>query len=297
MFFVRTVLLALLNVSAIARRWEDVIAVSIYAQSHVDIARLQFSLEDDPLSRVPAAHPTIIIEESMPPSDAPSAVPSAYRADIELERDAGQQQQQQQQPSNQAVCLEGESFYNFKRFDTQGEETLISIRQVGKIDDEGMEDERNYRGSLPTSSDTYSPFVLRSSMDGGDFDVQALCLSYSSCYEVRLQGGTWQDAMWEIVPFSLEAGTGSNELDVVAKGRGFANCTFPSTPDLSGTSHCQSTCHATALATTNSATQTDDSRGTGTSPNRGGFNRSPSTASPRAPSYAPSDFPSLVPTM
>lgn len=77
-----------------ARTWEDVIDVSIYAQSHVDVARLQMALEDNPLIMSgedilmlpkPTAYNS---RESAFPSDAPSQVPSAIDAMVELVRDS-----------------------------------------------------------------------------------------------------------------------------------------------------------------------------------------------------------------
>jgi hypothetical protein len=140
------ILLALLRSSADARTWEDVIAVSIYAQSHVDIARLQYSLEDDPLSPIPS-YPSL--GDSMAPSDAPSSVPSAYRTETALEQQ--QQQESEGQTTTNEKCLDMGSPYNIKRIDSAGVETLISIRQVGA--DSATESSYSTKSTTPSLSE------------------------------------------------------------------------------------------------------------------------------------------------
>jgi len=115
-----------------ARRWEDVIISSIYAQSHIDIPRIQFSLEADPLSAVAA--PTMY--QSEPPSDAPSSVPSYYGDPNDEMTAQSSSSSNNNQASNNSVthkCPSGEASYQIKKFDTWGDgwgETTISIRQV-----------------------------------------------------------------------------------------------------------------------------------------------------------------------
>jgi hypothetical protein len=220
-------LLALLKSPADARGWDDVIAVSIYAQSHVDIARLQFSLEDDPLSSILAY---TSLDDSMPPSDAPSSVPSSYRTETEFEQ---QQQLSEGLTVTNEKCLEGGSSYDIKRIDSAGVETLISIRQVG---DEIVTESSysQYRRPTNVADEEYNPFIVRSQMEAG-LDSQEICLSYSSCYEVVLQGGGWQEATWEIIPVSLDNGTSPNQ-EARVRGQGFSNCTFQLTDGSLGSS-------------------------------------------------------------
>jgi hypothetical protein len=155
------ILLALFRSSeqVYARRWEDVIAVSIYAQSHVDIARLQFSLEDDPLSPIPS-FPSL--EDSMSPSDAPSSVPSVYRTETEL----GQQQQDAVQTTTNERCQEEGPSFNITRIDNDGVETVIAIRQVGDLS-ATESSESQYRRPTDAADEGYNPFIVRSQMEAG----------------------------------------------------------------------------------------------------------------------------------
>ena len=305
-----------------ARRWEDVILVSIYAQSNVDIPRIQYSLESDPFSTLPA--PTMY--QSEPPSDAPSSVPS-YFADPNDEVTAQSSSSSSSSSNNNndkamsdaAVsqnCPSGESPYKINKFDTWGDgwgEMVISIREVNSnlevvetteestfniSKDVKLEDytntevatgsaNRTEQNTNQTSGDHRKlSSIYEGGLQSGDFGSQHLCLSHTACYEVTLQGGKWQEeAKWEIVPVGSSDGTSSSEQVAVAKGQGVSNCTFYVSDSVVGHPSCPFTCRSSS-----SSPKVDQGASVAQE-------APPVPQSTEVPTGAPSDAPSLVPTM
>jgi len=239
-----------------ARRWEDVIAVSIYAQSHVDIPRIQFAIEDNPLNVAPTV---ILLSESQPPSDEPSSVPSYYN-----QEDDDEDEPVQDPPK--LDCSQGEAAFKLNMYDSWGDgwgETTISIRQMGRLEgaptvalsqDVALHDFTTTTTSTSIQKRSIDPrsswqhrgledYVLIGGLKKGDFDSQHVCLSQSACYAVALQGGMWQEeAKWEIIPVDAETGTSAASQNAIAKGRGLSNCTFYVTEDPVDQPNCPFTC-------------------------------------------------------
>ena len=314
-------LLSLLPTSE-ARRWEDVISVSIYAQSHIDVPRIQYSLEADPFSNMPA--PSIYQSELL--SDAPSSVPS-YFADPN-ESLAAQSGSNNKASSTETFvgqnCPDGEYSYKINKIDTWGDgwgETFLVIREVNSnLDvvqstsppgettftiskDIQVEDYEIAAGSANrtdqnvngTSSNGGNSRKLESVYQGGlqdgGFEAEHVCLSHTACYEVTLQGGKWQEeAKWEIVPIGSSASTTSGSA--VAKGQGFSNCTFYVSDSVVDHPSCPFTCKA-------SSGGTSDSEGVPVAQAAPPVQQQKSAIALQTdvPTGAPSDMPSLVPTM
>lgn len=239
-----------------ARRWEDVIVASIYAQSHVDLPRIQFAIEDNPQNVAPSA---VLLSDSQPPSDAPSSVPSFYNQDEHEEESV-------QDPPTQE-CPQGEAAFRLNMYDSWGDgwgETIISIREVGEIPGAAAIEVSQHTASQDFATTARSSsiqkrsssvrnnlqhrglkdYVLIGGLKKGVFDSKLVCLSQGACYAVALQGGRWQEeARWEITPVDAEVGTSAASQNAIAKGRGMSNCTFYVAEDPMDKPKCPLTCH------------------------------------------------------
>lgn len=312
-------LLSLLS-SAEARRWEDVISVSIYAQSHVDIPRIQYSLEADPFGNFPSPS----MYQSEPPSDAPSSVPS-YFADPNESIVAQSSSSVTGNGNNKDTigqnCPDGESSFRINKVDTWGDgwgETFLAIREVNSnlnlvqttsppgettftiSKDVQVEDyisntdstgsanrtDRSVNETFNDGDTRKLQSIYQGGLRSGGFEAEHVCLSHTACYEVTLQDGKWQEeAKWEIVPASALATSGS----AVAKGQGFTNCTFYISDNVVDHPSCPFTCKS---ASGNNAAATDSATTEGNP-----FLPKAAVVATDVPSGAPSDAPSLVPTM
>lgn len=233
---------SLLFQGAQARRWEDVIEVSIYAQSHVDLPRIQFAIEENPLN----VAPTFVLLESQPPSDAPSSVPSYFKLE-ELDEPNSNYQAG-------SKCPEGGAVYTVNMHDTWGDgwgETTLSIREIKRIDNPVS----NHSSQVSLQKRSFNPstnhwshrelenFVFRGGVKEGDFDSRDVCLSQAACYEVTLENGKWtEEAKWEILPVISEEGNSRTASQAVAKGRGLSNCTFHVSEYVNSGLECPFTC-------------------------------------------------------
>lgn len=309
-----------------ARRWEDVISVSIYAQSHVDVPRIQYSLEADPFGNLPAPS----MYQSELPSDAPSSVPSYFADPNEslpaAQSSSGATDGNKASSSETFVsqnCPDGESSYKINKFDTWGDgwgETFLTIREVNsnldvvqstsppgettftiskdiQVEDYGAvggsanRTDQNVNGTASNGGNARKlEYVYQGGLQNGGFEAEHTCLSHTACYEVMLQGGKWQEeAKWEIVPTGSSASTSSGSA--VAKGQGFSNCTFYVSDSVVDHPSCPFTCKASSGETSSSETVPV-------------AQEAPPVQQPKAaivqtdvPTGAPSDMPSLVPTM
>jgi len=285
-----------------SRRWEDVVSVAIYSQSYVDIPRIQYSLEEDPLIAMEA--PTVA--ESFPPSDVPSSVPS-YAEEVD----------RPYIENNGADCPSGQSPYKVNKYGAwEGGwgDSSLTIRQKGtdvtpiqadSVVSEGVDSSYTppaTKSSLHRGLD----YVSVGSLKNGDFDEDYVCLAKNACYEVELEGEKWQEeAKWEIIPFVSHWEEIQSPGVAIAKGRGLSNCTFytsdsaPILGDILGDTDCRFTCqpkHEDEVSqnvsfgiASNISTQ-DVAFARAETPTV-----SPTQTIP--PSRAPSDAPSLVPTL
>lgn len=344
--FVIVAALASLVPGAYARRWEDVIAASIYAQSHVDLPRLQLAIEESPQNVAPT---TTLLSESHPPSDAPSSVPSFYN------QEAANEEESAQDPLK-PECPQGEAAFRLKMYDSWGDgwgETMISIHEVGKLEGAPM-----VELSQDVASQDFAPttrnnniqkrssgvrsnwqhrgledYILIGGLKKGVFDSKLFCLSIGACYAAVLEGGKWQEeAGWEITPADAEVGTSVASQNTIAKGSGLSNCTFYVAEDAMDKPTCPFTCRpppaeskpereevdeqaeaegeadeveaegiiVQGIVDTNRNQGEDDATEIGNALQTGNPLRQtsePSQALLREPSSAPSDAPSLVPTL
>lgn len=130
--------------SAEARTWEDVVDVSIYAQSTIDLPRIQYSIEDDPFSSIPGAR----TESPSPnPTTAPALGQGSYPGEEAFFY-------QPDDIPNQN-CSDGASVFVVNKYDAWGdgwEGITITIKQVGP---DGAPLESNYTES-PSVEGNYS---------------------------------------------------------------------------------------------------------------------------------------------
>lgn len=327
------VVILFLKPGTTARKWEDIVAVAIYARSNVDTDRLMHAMEEDPLEKTNVIADKETEEQSSPPSDMPSTMPSIFEEDT----------QQHDENNDGAVpldCPPGTSLYKVNMFDSWGDgwgATSIALRQMDDDHDEEESSEplTGYLGSVVSTAQTAAAslgqtekvskniqldgsardgedteelgtanrqlgYVMVSGLSSGLSGSQYVCLFTSKCYEVLVQGGKWQEEIrWEIVPaFEDTPPTGSSLPLPIASGSAPTNCTFSTTFDNSTITN-STACPLTCQDVENDDTiRTKSLAASSTSEEQTPTTTSsPMPVNTLTPSFVPSDAPSLVPTI
>jgi hypothetical protein len=217
-----------------ARTWIDVVNPSVFVASNLDVYRMEFFLEEDPLA-FPSSAPTRDPSGSSEPEDntlvdggassSPSAAPTARYDNV----------------AGYGGCPIGEYLYELQMFDSWGDgwdDSVIKITQMAM--EEAPEDDGE--GAIFTPAVNIFEGGLATGREGYSY----LCLEPFKCYTADIDGGLWtEDIKWEIRAVPLGYSREERESMVglpVAKGLAPNNCQFSIPDEVTGEMECPFIC-------------------------------------------------------
>ena len=264
-----------------ARTWIDVVNPSVFMTSNLDVYRMEFFLEEDPLA-FPSSAPTSEPTGSSDPDDnalddgaassSPSASPTARYDNVK----------------GYGGCPMGEYLYELEMLDSWGDgwgDSVIKVTQMAM--------EEAGEGAIFTPAVNIFEGGLATGREGYSY----LCLEPFKCYTVDIDSSLWgEEIKWEIRAVPL--GHSQEEREnmgghSVAKGLAPTSCQFSIPDEVTGEMECPFICDSES-ATSSAAPSTASPSSSAPLPASASF-FAPSTG-PVVGSMMPSDAPSFVPS-
>jgi hypothetical protein len=271
-----------------ARTWIDVVNPSVFVAANLDVYRMEFFLEDDPLafpSSAPTWEPTGSSDskentvDDGGASSSPSASPTARYDNVE----------------GYGGCPVGEYLYELEMLDSWGDgwdDSVIKIMQMAM--EENPEDNLSEFSSGEGTIFTPAVNIFEGGLATGREGFSYLCLEPFKCYTVDIDGGFWgEEIKWEIraVPLGYSREERENMAGLpVAKGLAPISCQFSIPDEVTGEMECPFICdNASASSSVAPSTGPAFISAVATA------SQSSSVPSPKD-SVMPSDAPSFVPS-
>jgi hypothetical protein len=257
-----------------ARSWKDVVDPSIFLASAIDGARLETVLEKDPFHPYGTPTMTPTITKVTEAQSNPSAVPVIHSTQAPTAR--------YEMIVGNGGCPVGKNLFEIRMEDSWGDgwdgtQMRIVAFSVNATDSTTSGSSHKIvtnqdlqtvtvSQSVQVKSDVSPIEVFRGQLEYGEEAYDYVCLETSKCYRVTVNGGEWEEEIkWDIRRVVLGESREERENGLaLAKGLAPTSCQFSVPDSTSGAQVCLSTCGDPTKS--------------------------------KAPTQAPTFFPSLLPT-